>query len=271
VVDLMQLVKLLREGDWSALAAIDPALEAVEFDTRRIGFVGIGLGGDLGVILSAFEPAMGPIVLAFASGSTLDGWVGSPARRPLYDALLTKLGIDPDDESTASDALSAPDVDVWRTLTDRAQPLGYAPRLRARSLDVLLLMARDDEVAHNAGTEALAFAFGAVQVGGVPRYEVALESKALHPGSSVMGNIDIEGSQLTRVLYTLDSATHSTLVYGNGEFGYEHPLGELLTPLDEPSKVDNPVANTLRRVAFFFESSRACAGCAAVMAPSATP
>ena len=46
VVDLMQLVKLLREGDWSALAAIDPALEALEFDTRRIGFVGIGLGGD---------------------------------------------------------------------------------------------------------------------------------------------------------------------------------------------------------------------------------
>ena len=44
VVDLVQLVNLLREGDWSALSAIDPALEALEFDTRRIGFVGIGLG-----------------------------------------------------------------------------------------------------------------------------------------------------------------------------------------------------------------------------------
>ena len=44
--------------------------------------------------------------------------------------------------------------------------------------------------------------------------------------------------------------------------------------LSEPSKVDNPTADTLRQVAFFFESSRACrsaavgAACAAkVMAP----
>ena len=139
-------------------------------------------------------------------------------------------------------------------------------------------MARDDEVAHNAGTEALGFALGALQVGGVPRYELALDSEALRPGANVSGNVDIEAGRFTRVLYTLDRATHATLLHATGELAYEHPLAAPLMPLDEPSSVANPIANTLRQVAFFFESSRACrnstpgAACAAaVRAPPATP
>ena len=154
--------------------------------------------------------------------------------------MLTKLGIDPDDESAASDALYAPDVDVWRTLTDRAQPLGYAPRLRARSLDVLLLDGAGRRGRHNAGTEALAFAFGALQVGGVPRYEVALESKALRPRIERHGQHRHRRQPAHARPLHAGPATHSTLVYASDEFGYEHPLAEPLTPLDEPSKVDNP-------------------------------
>jgi hypothetical protein len=273
----MQLVHVLQKGDWSVLQDLDPELEQIELDATRMGFVGLGQGADMGVVLSSLEPDVGPLVLGFADGGSLDGWIDSPARQPLMEALWARLGIEPE-PSEPAETLLLPDVGVWRALTDRASSAAHAPALRRRPVNVLLLMARHDEVAHNGGTEALAHSLGAVLVGGQPGHVDQIDKAEVRPGATLSANLDVEGGAVTRVLYVLEPATHDALTHALGSVHYEHPLSAPFTPLDADLTVDNPIAASLMQVAFFFESYRACqsatpaAFCAAsVMAPLSAP
>jgi dienelactone hydrolase len=273
VADLLQLVFVVQQGDWSALQELDPELEQLELDVERIGYVGLGLGADLGVMLASAEPEIAAMALAFAEGSTLDGWLQSPARGELIDALWARLALGTRD---ADDAAWLPDVDAWRALADRGNSAAHAPAVRRRPVNLFMPMARDDEVAHNSGTEALAHALGAVVVGGEPRYVTQLDDDQLRPGAALSANLAVEGGAVTRVLYVLDPATHGALTLARDRVRYEHPLSAPFIPLDSPGNVDNPIAESLMQVAFFFESYRACldatpaALCAAsVMAPTA--
>jgi dienelactone hydrolase len=275
-VDLMQLVHVLQEGDWSALRDLSPELEQIELDGAGMGFVGIGLGADMGVLLSSVEPDLGAVVLGFPNGSTVDSWLHSPARASLLDALWTRLGIEPDDRGDPAELLLLPDVDAWRALADRANSAAYAPALRRMPVNVLTLVARDDEVAHNSGTEALAHALNAVIVGGDAEYVPQLGTDTLRPGATLSANRDVEGGAVTRALYVLEPATHAALTHAQDSVNYRQPLVAPLSPLDRASTIDNPIDATLMQVAFFFESYRACrsatpaALCAAsVMAPVA--
>jgi hypothetical protein len=277
VIDLMQLVHVLQEGDWSVLQDLDPELEQIELDAERMGFVGLGQGADMGAVLSTFEPDVGPLVLGFPDGGTIDGWVDSPARLSLIEALWARLGVDPDESNEPGQSLLLPDVDAWRTLIDRANSAAYAPALRRLPVNVLVLMARDDEVAHNAGTEALAHALGAALVGGDAGYVTDWVPDDLRPGATLSANLDVEGGAITRVLYVLDPATHDALSRALGSVRYEHPVTAPFRPLAVEMTIDNPIAASLMQVAFFFESHRACrsatpaALCAAsVMAPTTT-
>jgi dienelactone hydrolase len=258
VVDLMQLVHVIQEGDWSALQDVDPELEQLELDASRIGFVGIGRGADIGVLLSSIEPDVGPLVLAFPEGCTIDGWIDSPARSAQVAALWERLALDPEPPSDPSELLRAPDVDVFRALIDRANSAAYAPVLRRLPINALLLVARDDEVANNAGTEALAHALAAAIVGGEPAFVTELPVEPLRPGATFRANLDVEGGAITRVLYVLDPATHDTLTRARGTVEYEHPLQAPFTQIDPALVIDNPIAPTLTQAAFFFESYRAC-------------
>jgi hypothetical protein len=161
-------------------------------------------------------------------------------------------------------------------LSDRANSAAYAPALRRLPVNALMLMARGDEVAHNRGTEALAYALGAVLVGGEPGYVTELATDELRPGATLSANFDVEGGAITRVLYVLDPATHDALTRARDRIAYVHPLSAPFERLDAPVTVDNPIAEGLMQIAFFFESHRACRSatpasfCAAsVMAPIA--
>jgi hypothetical protein len=105
-----------------------------------------------------------------------------------------------------------------------------------------------------------------------------LDDDELRPGAALSANLPVEGGAVTRVLYVLDPATHGALTLARDRVRYEHPISVPFVPLDAPDDVDNPIAESLRQVAFFFESYRAClnatpaALCAAsVMAPTSAP
>jgi dienelactone hydrolase len=257
VVDLMQLVFLLEQGDWSALGVAIPALQNVELVTDRLGFIGLDLGADFGVLLGAAERDVGAYVLAFPYGLTIDSWVRTPGREDLAQAVFDRLSLElPDDEVEAS--LRLPDVDAWRALSDRASGLAHAPALRRLPANTLVLMARDDEVAHNAGTEELAYALGAQIAGGDPHYALQLMPHELRPGATISGNFEVEGGAVTRVVYVLDPATHTALTHARGSVTVEHPVDRPWTELDDAQEIENPIADALMQVTFFFESYRSC-------------
>jgi dienelactone hydrolase len=277
VVDLMSLLDLLERGDWSGLADLDAALDKVRPNGESVALVGFDLGAEMGALLAAYEPSVAALVLAFAGGLTLDGWVDSPRSPLLTDALFARLGHGSDTVDFAADhPLDWPDVDAWRTLVDRASALAYAPALQRLPCSIFMPMARDDESVHNRSTEALASALGAEIIGGDPNYVLDLPVYGLRPGETRSGNLLVDDGAVTRVLYVLDPATHAGLVVARDAQKYQLPLARPFMLRKRPIAVDNPIEQTLMQVAFFLESYRAChtatpaATCAAsVQAPLA--
>jgi dienelactone hydrolase len=259
VIDLMSLLDLLERGDWSGLADLDPALDDVKPSGDSVAFVGFDLGAEMGAMLATYEPSVAALVLAFAGGLTLDGWIDSPRTPGLTDALFARLGHTSDTIDFAADhPLEWPDVDAWRTLADRASALAYAPALQRLPCSIFMPMARDDESVHNRSTEALASALGAEIIGGDPNYVLDLRVHGLRPGETRSGNLPVDDGAVTRVLYVLDPATHAALVLAHDAQKYQLPLARPFVPRKREIAVDNPIDATLMQVAFFLASYRAC-------------
>lgn len=260
VVELLVLVRMLAEVNWSELlAGIDPGLRGVGFDAERVGVVGVDLGGEIAMMLASVEPAAGALALAFAGGPTLDAWMLSPARSVLVETWLERLGRDPSELGDASDPPRFwPEVAAWQALVDRADPLAHATRLRGRPVNVLFWMARDDEAVHNRSTEALGLALGTELAGGSPRHEQGLGTVTIGAGATASGNFAIGDEAVTRILYALEPATHEALHAERGSVAYAHPIEVPFAPLDAPETVDNPIADVLTQLAFYFETWRAC-------------
>jgi hypothetical protein len=272
VVQLLSLVRVLREAKWSSLLeGADAQLEDVSFASERIAYVGVDLGAALGIMLATVEPSVGALALAFAGGPTLDEWMRSPARSDVFEDLVRRVGGDPARLDGDEDPRWWPTLATWQALVDRADPIAHASRLRGAPVNVLAWMARDDEVVHNHATESLALAIGAELVGASPRHESSLATATLPPGRTLSGNVTVGDDAVTRVLYAWDPATHLTLQLERAEFGYAHPIERPFEKLSEPVAVSNPTAAALTQLVFFLESWRACvpatpmAACAAAV------
>ncbi|HMI90993.1 MAG TPA: hypothetical protein VK509_06495, partial [Polyangiales bacterium] len=235
-----------------------PELSGLRFDTAQVGYVGVGLGADVGAIVAPFEPEVSAFVLAFGAGTGVDGWFASPEQSALGDALLARLGRAGAVNDDADPPALWPDVDVFRTLSDRASPFAYAGLLRRAPANALLLLARDDENVANEATEALAHALGAVVVGGEPRHELKLQAVPLNPGEPLSANFAAEGGDVTRALLIAEPATHRALMLAQDAQRFEHPVARPFEPLDAEISVANPIEALIAQIAFWFSSVRAC-------------
>jgi hypothetical protein len=211
-------------------------------------------------MVAPFEPDVNAFVLAFAGGTGVDGWFASPEQRAFGDALLARLGRAGAANDAADSPALWPDVDVFRTLTDRASPFAYAGLLRRAPASALLLLARDDENVANETTEALAHALGAVIVGGDPRHELALKPVSLNAGEPLSANFSAEGGDVTRALLVVEPATHRALMLKADVQRFEHPLSPPFEQLDRAVAIENPIEALIAQIAFWFGSARACPG-----------
>jgi len=256
--DTMALLQAIRADVLDDLTGLAPELYGLRFDTVQVGYVGIGLGADVGAMVAPFEPGVSAFVLAFGGGTGVDGWFASPEQSALGAALLARLGR----AGAANDNIDPPalwpDVDVFRTLTDRASPFAYAGLLRRAPANTLLLLARDDENVANEATEALAHALGAVVVGGEPRHEPALQAMPLRPGEPLSANFPAEGGDVTRALLVVEPATHRALMLAQDAQRFEHPLSPPFVPLAAEVAVANPIEALIAQIAFWFGSAHAC-------------
>jgi hypothetical protein len=197
-------------------------------------------------------------VVAFAGGLSLDGWLESPARSAQRDALLSRIGrsaalLPPEPGGPCG----FPELEVVRTLLDRGNALAHASAARRADVNMLLLLARDDEVVGNRSTEALAYALGAETTAGDPRYIPDLTAASPRDGR-LAANFPVDEPRVIRVLVQLHPATHSTLSNARGQHEYEHPIEVPFVRLAEPAPIENPIGTALDQVALFFESWRAC-------------
>ncbi|MDH5672378.1 MAG: hypothetical protein OEZ06_09525 [Myxococcales bacterium] len=258
-VDLMSVVRTLQLGDWSELSAADPALADLELATSQLGFVGIDVGAEMGVMLASQEPAVGALVLAFAGGLAVEDWLAAPRRGELLTPLLEALGRQsPGLDASPDSPLLWRELDSWRGLSAAGSALAHASALRRLPVNVLALGAANDEVVAGGGGEALADALGAALIAGEPRYVPELPTDTLRSGNSFSGNFIVDSEAVTRAYYRFEPAGHRVLSHASDELRYEPAEQSPFELRAKPLALENPIEGALMQVAFFFESWAAC-------------
>jgi alpha-beta hydrolase superfamily lysophospholipase len=270
-VDLMTVVRFLEEGDGGVLAAADPALKGLRLDAARIGFVAVDIGAQMGAMTATVEPGLATLTLAFAGGGLAEILWQSPENQTWFAALAKLLGRDPEHIDYVHDAPSFwPELAIVQTLLDRAEPLAHAAVLERQPVNVLLLMAQDDESVPNPATEALASALGATLAGGEPGYVNDLPSRGLSSGQGVRGNFTVDNAALTRVLFPYAPGAHDTLIHASGTAQYAHPPQPPWTALTPPRTMENPLSAALTQTSQYLQGWYACAATKPSSMPAAT-
>ena len=262
VVDLMTSVRLVREAAaWDEVRAADPSLAELGFAPEEIAFVGNSLGGIIGTMLTALEPEIGAAVLAVTGGYLLRIIVDSPPFNMGYlPQLFPLVGIDPADVDYADyHPVYRPETAILQTLMDRGDSINYGETLRGRPIDVLMLMAQDDETLNNVATESLATTIAAPMVGAEPAHTSLATTDA-----PVRANAMVDGESRTRALYVHAPATHGLLFFRTGVREWAHPVTPPFEPVPE-RPVTNPVDAAVGQMLHFFESWRS--GAAEVAPP----
>lgn len=251
VVDLMGLVRALRQGDWSGVGTMGGPTFSVA--SGEMGFIGISLGGILGTVFVANEPDIGASVLAVTGGHLARLVEMSPSFAPTFlGILLPRFGYELSDIAWDRETVSSlPGIAIFQTLLDRGDSIAHAPELARRPIDLLLHMAIDDETVPNVATESLASAIGMP----IARAEAAftdLDGVTL----PVSGNVMIEGGEVTRALVAFSPANHGLLTSRGDEQRWQTPLAPPFEAREPAEEIANPVDAAQAQMSHFFQTWR---------------
>jgi hypothetical protein len=257
VVDLMTAVRFLESDELGKLVSRSGA--SVRLDTRRLGFVGEDIGATMGSMLAPFESKVQALCLVGASAFVAQGFWLAASEQPRFEMLSNLLGRSLVELSYDTDSPAFwPEMALFETLLGRGEPVAYASQLRRAPANVLLMMARDDEVVANLGTEALAVALGASFLNNDARYAGDLTRKDAASGERVSGNFQIEAGRVTRLLRVYEDADHRLLRADTGKSEYRAPVRPPFVSRDAPVQFDNPRALALQELGEYFRSFFAC-------------
>ncbi|MEO8603649.1 MAG: hypothetical protein ABI629_13835 [bacterium] len=175
--DISSAVRVVRDGTLAAALRAAGADGAIDFDARRIGFIGNSLGAVVGAAVLTAEPDVRFAVQNVAPGSIIETLAQSTEFRPLVDSLfLPILGVSgPFDEITRH-LLFDPLVDLSRWVLEPVDPLALAPYLildpvrAGGAAEILFQIAALDEVASTPAIESMLAATGTTRV---TRYDPA--------------------------------------------------------------------------------------------------
>jgi len=250
--ELLALARLVREGDLSAIAEVDPSLSAIAFASDPMAAIGYSLGGMVTTMFAASEPEVGAALLAVTGGSFMRAVIESPPFNLAYVPILWPiLGLEPFRIDYLNDPpIFEPAVAIWQTLLDRGDPINYGRPFASRQIDVLMPMARHDETFNNVATESLARVLGAAIVNGEPGYADLPVAEA-----PVRHNTPVDGAMATRALFVYEPATHGLMLERGGISRYEHPVRAPFQGHAETT-VENPVDASQAQMLHFLESWR---------------
>lgn len=250
VVDLFGAVRVIREGDWSAVREAGPA--SLAFGPAPLAFVGVSLGGIVGTVFVATEPDIGVAALEVTGGDLGRIVEGSANFSNIFlSLLLPRLGIDPSDvEARVYPPSFHPELALYQTLLDGGDSMAFAPLLRDRSVDLLFQMAEHDELVPNRATEALVRAADGQIVDADP-----VHTDLDRVSAPLTGNVEAGGRRVTRGLTRFAPATHGLVSRRSDAHRYVHPPEPPFAPTaDRP--VDNPIDQALEQIVYFLESWR---------------
>jgi hypothetical protein len=209
--------------------------------------------------LASVEPKVQALCLSGASAFVAQGFWMAAAEQPLFEMLAGQLGRSAVGVDYAKDSPEFwPELALFETLLGRGEPLAYATSLRGLPVNVLLMMAKDDEVVANLATESLAVSLNADFLSGEASWVGELETYAANEGEQVSGNVPIEDGRVTRLVRLYDPADHRLLRADRGQHIYTTPVRPPFASLDDPAHFDNPRKAALADLEEYFASFFTC-------------
>jgi hypothetical protein len=205
VTELGQLVRLIKRGDMSAVAAADPSLAAVTFDGESLVYTGESFGSVLGALTIAVDTDLRVAVLAVPGASI---FLTMFPNSPVFAGIAAIVLRGPFDRSLdVTDPVGLPaaaqrSLSLIQAAIEPGDPIAFAEQVTKKKRSVLMLQAFSDEVIANQAGELLASAMGATQVtmaGHTKPLRYASLPSAMPPFSGVaILNVD----PATHVMYT---------------------------------------------------------------------
>ena len=255
VSDAMAAVRLVHEGDVSAIAAAGPALAGLAFDPTRVFYAGNSMGAVVGAGVLATESDVAAYALNVQPGSIVETLVEGPEFRPLSDAVfLPTLGVRGTFDEITRSLVFHPTIDLFRWAMEPVDPLGLAPYLVADRVapgaapDVLIQLAGLDEVAATTASQSMV---AAASIPAVGELEHVVAAAAALPLSQ---NVDSASGPITAAAVRFDPAEHGMLEVRDQESRYEPPLAPPFMLRAMPLPIENPIVEVHEQLEHFFRT-----------------
>jgi hypothetical protein len=232
VVELGQLVRLIKRGDMSAIAVSDPSLAAVTFDPDSLVYTGESFGSVLGALTIAVDTDLRAAVLAVPGASIFLTMFPSS---PVFAGIASIVLRGPFDSSLdVTDPIALPaaaqrSLSLIQAAIEPGDPIAFAADASKRQ--VLVLQSFSDEVIANQAGELLASAMGATQIP-MPGHTKPLRYADVASASAPFtGNVAI---------LNVDPATHVMYTRFGDKRTYQ-PGFPPVVPLAAPQTIDEPI------------------------------
>jgi pimeloyl-ACP methyl ester carboxylesterase len=266
----MVAVRAIEDGSLVQATREDMLLKERTFLRTHIGLIGEDVGASIGGMLARIEPSVQVVVLVAPPGPSVTQWAWSARDADKFSTIASDLGIDLDSTDLAKDDPAFwPGLAIHQTLFDRADPLAHAAALRRAAVNVLVLMALDDEVVPNRSSEGYAASLGTTLVGSDARFVGDL--KRTDASDDAGGNYLASGSRVTRTTYVYAPATHDFLQERIDSQFYEHPPEPPFEQLPQSVTVQNPTSAAVKQIAQYLESFFACVDVGSYLPNTACP
>ncbi len=178
IADIMQEVRMMRDGDFAAIRAADPSLATLSFDRNHLALTGNSFGGFMVGSVEALTPEAGLVMMTVpAAGLAIPSLVDSATFQPaLGPFVLGAFDLYAETDLDANNYLLTPDDssrhprwspmwNLFQTTLEPGDALSFAPYMfeasrGTRPAAVFVIEAYADEVVPNQATEPYAAALG---------------------------------------------------------------------------------------------------------------
>ncbi|MGH7281506.1 MAG: hypothetical protein ACRELY_08295, partial [Polyangiaceae bacterium] len=270
VLELTELVRLLVQGNTTAIAASDPSLATLTLDASHVIYTSESFGSILGAITLAVDPRLSSAILSVGgAGIFLPTFADSP-----YFAKLASIFFKPSLDSAldVSDPATLPaeaqrSLGLMQAVIEPGDPVAFAPLIARRparfAKSLVLLQAFSDELIPNQAGEFLAAQAGATTLT-IPNHTQPVRYVTTLPTAAAPLSGNLNGVTVAHV--NVDPATHLMFTRFHDQRIYQ-PGFPPLTPLPAPQDIDEPIEWLHALAIAFADSERANQGPPVVTAP----